>query len=459
MNGQVIKQQEQSAMGIIGDQAQLGRLSGLVEDVVQRCRAMGADEVQVSASVDAGLNVNVRMGEVETIESTHDRGLSVSVLFGNCAGSASTADLEATSIERTIEQACAIARHTEPDAANGLPDAGLLATQFPDLDLWHPWDITAPEAVELALRIEAAGRDVDPRISNSDGADVQLGGSVGVYGNSLGFLGQQRGTRHTLSCSLLASDAAGMQRDYWYDTACSAEDLAAAETIGAEAARRTLARLGGRSLSTRQCPVLFTPAVARSLIGHFIGAVSGGALYRRSSFLLDQLGEQIFPSFVDIDEQPHLQRGLGSTAFDSEGVATRAAPLLEAGVLSRYVLGSYAARRLGLQSTGNAGGVSNLVVRGGAEDFDALLRQMDRGLVVTELMGQGASILTGDYSRGASGFWVENGQIVHPVEEVTIAANLRDMYAGVIALGNDIDRRSRIHVGSLLTERMTVGGQ
>lgn len=446
-------------MGIIGDQAQLGRLSGLIEDVVRRCRDMGADEVQASASVDAGLSVNVRMGEVETIESTHDRGLSVSVLFGKRAGSASTADLEAISIERTIEQACAIARHTEPDSANGLPDADLLATQFPDLDLWHPWDITAAEAVELALRVETAGREADPRITNSDGADVQLGGSVGVYGNSLGFLGQHRGTRHALSCALLASDAAGMQRDYWYDTACSADDLAAPESIGEAAARRTLARLGARSLSTRQCSVLFTPDVARSLIGHFIAAVSGGALYRRASFLLDQLGEQIFPAFVDIDEQPHLPRGLGSTAFDAEGVATRAAPLLAGGTLSRYVLGSYAARRLGLQTTGNAGGVSNIMVRGGTDDFDALLRRMDRGLVVTELMGQGASIITGDYSRGASGFWVEGGQIVHPVEEVTIAANLRDMFAGVVALGNDVDRRSRIHVGSLLTERMTVGGQ
>ncbi|NCT68352.1 MAG: metalloprotease PmbA [Rhodanobacteraceae bacterium] len=439
--------------------ADLARLSDIAEDVIRRCRAKGASEADVAASIDTGLNVNVRLGEVETVERTRDRGVSVTVYFGKRKGSASTADLDPASIEQTVEHACAIARYTEEDPANGLADPALLATDIPDLDLWHPWDISPEEAIRLAVEMEDAGRAFDPRISNSDGAAVQVGASMTAYANSLGFLGTERGTHHSLSASLIAEDANGMQRDYWYDSVRAASDFAAAESIGRKAAERTVARLGARRLGTRDCPVLFTPEVARGLIGHFLSAISGGALYRRASFLVDHAGKQVFPRWMQIVERPRIPRGLGSTAFDSEGVATRDADLVTDGVVARYILGSYSARKLGLASTGNAGGVHNVIVQPGQDDFAALLKRMHTGLLVTELMGQGVSLITGDYSRGASGFWVENGEIAYPVEEITIAANLRDMFANLVAVGRDVDRRSHILTGSILLERMTVAGE
>lgn len=436
---------------------ELDRLAELAADVLGRCRAAGASEAEVNATIDVGLSVNVRLGEVETVEHTRDRGFGVTVYFGQRKGSASTADLAPDSIAKTVEQACAIARHTEADPCAGLADPALLAREFPDLDLWHPWALDAPAAIALGVEIEDAGRAV-AGIRNSDGAAVQTGASLAVYANSHGFVGRERGTRHTLSCGLIAADEAGMQRDYWYETARAAEDLPAAAGIGRKAAERTLARLGARPLGTRTCPVLFVPEVARGLIGHLVSAVSGGALYRRASFLLDHAGKRILPEFVEIVERPHLRRGHGSATFDAEGVATRERALVRDGVLERYVLGSYSARKLGLASTGNAGGIHNLVVTPGADDFAALLRRMDTGLVVTEVMGQGVSIVTGDYSRGAAGFWVEHGAIAHPVEEITIAANLRDMFAGIVAIGADVDPRSHILTGSILIERMTVAG-
>jgi PmbA protein len=439
--------------------ADLARLSDIAEDVIRRCRAKGASEADVAASIDTGLNVNVRLGEVETVERTRDRGVSVTVYFGKRKGSASTADLDPASIEQTVEHACAIARYTEEDPANGLADPALLATDIPDLDLWHPWDISPEEAIRLAVEMEDAGRAFDPRISNSDGAAVQVGASMTAYANSLGFLGTERGTHHSLSASLIAEDANGMQRDYWYDSVRAASDFAAVESIGRKAAERTVARLGARRLGTRDCPVLFTPEVARGLIGHFLSAISGGALYRRASFLVDHAGKQVFPRWMQIVERPRIPRGLGSTAFDSEGVATRDADLVTDGVVARYILGSYSARKLGLASTGNAGGVHNVIVQPGEDDFTALLKRMHTGLLVTELMGQGVSLITGDYSRGASGFWVENGEIAYPVEEITIAANLRDMFANLVAVGRDVDRRSHILTGSILLERMTVAGE
>ena len=439
--------------------AELDRLSGIAEDVIRRCRAKGASEADVAASVDDGLSVNVRLGEVETIERTRDRGVSVTVYFGRRKGSASTADLDPTSIEQTIEHACAIARYTEEDPANGLADAALLAREIPDLDLWHPWDITAEEAIRLGIEIEDAGRAFDPRIDNSEGASVQAGASMTAYANSLGFNGTERGTRHSLSCALIAEDDAGMQREYWYDTVRAAGDFGTVTDIGRKAAERTVARLGARKLSTRESPVLFVPEVARGVIGHFLSAVSGGALYRRASFLVDHLGKQVFPEWMQIVERPHIRRGHGSTAFDSEGVATRDSDLIRDGVLARYIMGSYSARKLGLQTTGNAGGVHNVVVRPGDEDFAALVKRMGTGLVVTDLMGQGVSMITGDYSRGASGFWVENGEIAYPVEEITIASNLREMFQRIVAIGSDVDPRSHILSGSMLIERMTVAGE
>jgi PmbA protein len=439
--------------------AEVGRLREIADDVIRRCRAKGASEAEVAASIDEGLAVNVRLGDVETVERTRDRGVSVTVWFGKRKGSATTADLDPGSIGQTIDHACAIARYTEEDPANGLADPALLAREIPDLDLWHPWSITAEEAIRLGIEVEDAGRAFDPRIDNSEGATVQSGGSMTAYANSQGFSGTERGTRHSLSCVLIAEDDAGMQRDYWYDTARSAGDFAPAASIGRKAAERTVARLGARRLSTRECPVLFVPETARGLIGHFLSAVSGGALYRRASFLVDHAGKRVFPEWMQIVERPRIPRGHGSTAFDSEGVATRDSDLVRDGVLARYILGSYSARKLGLQSTGNAGGVHNVVVEPGADDFAALLKRMRNGLVVTELMGQGVSLITGDYSRGASGFWVENGEIAHPVDEITIASNLRDVFERIEAVGSDVDRRSHILTGSLLVGRMTVAGE
>ncbi len=438
--------------------ADLDRLAAIAGDVIRLARAKGASEADVAASIDLGLNVGVRLGEVETVERTRDRGVAVTVYFGRRKGSANTADLDPKSIEQTVEHACAIARYTEEDPANGLADPALLAKTIPDLDLWHPWDITPEEAIRLGIEIEDAGRAFDPRIDNSDGASVQAGASMTAYANSNGFVGTERGTHHSLSVALIAEDDNGMQRDYWYDSVRRATDFASAGSIGRTAAERTLARLGARRLTTRQCPVLFAPDVARGLIGHFLSAVSGGALYRRASFLVDQVGQGVFPSWMQIVERPHILRGHGSTAFDSEGVATRDSDLVRDGVLARYILGSYSARKLGLQSTANAGGVQNIVVQPGSDDFTALLARMGNGLLVTELMGQGVSLVTGDYSRGASGFWIENGEIAYPVEEITIAGSLRDMYANLVAVGSDVDPRSHILTGSILLERMTIAG-
>ena len=443
--------------------ADLDRLAGLAEDVIRRARAAGASQAEVSASIETGLSVNVRLGEVETVEHTRDRGFGLTVYFGQRKGSASTADLNPDSIQATLDQACAIARYTEEDPAAGLADPARMATAFPDLDLWHPWDIDTAGAIELGIHIEDAGR-AHAGISNSDGASVQAGAGLSVYANSHGFVGRERGTRHSLSLALIAGDDDGMQRDYWYDSVRAAGDFMSAKVLGDKAAERTLARMGARSLSTRQSPILFAPELSRGLIGHLLGAVSGGSLYRRASFLLDQVGKPVMPAWLNINERPHLPHGQGSANFDAEGVATRDSGLIEGGVLARYMLGSYSARKLGLESTGNAGGVHNLIVDSGAQDgehsdFAGMLARLGTGLLVTEVMGQGVSIITGDYSRGASGFWVENGQIAYPVEGITIAANLRDMFTGIVAVGTDVDKRSHVLTGSILLDRMTVAGE
>lgn len=453
---EVVVSQDQS-------QQELDRLSQLAEDVIARARRAGASHAEVSASINTGLSVNVRLGEVETVEHTRDRGFGLTVYFGQRKGSASTADLNPESLQATIDQACAIARFTEEDPASGLADAARMATNFPDLDLWHPWDIDTTQAIELGREIEDAGR-AHAGISNSEGAGVQSGQGVSVYANSHGFVGRERGTQHSLSLSLIAGSDDGMQRDYWYDSARAAGDFMSAKALGNKAAERTLARVGSRGLSTRQCPVLFAPELARGLVGHLLGAVSGGALYRQASFLLDHVGKPVMPSWMQMVERPHLPRGQGSGNFDAEGVATTDSALIEDGVLARYILGSYSARKLGLQSTGNAGGVHNLIVQpgsaeGGSDDFSGMLKRLGTGLLLTEVMGQGVSTITGDYSRGAAGFWVENGEIAYPVEGITIAANLRDMFAGIVAVGADVDHRSHLLTGSILLERMTLAGE
>ena len=443
--------------------AELDRLAELAGDVLRRARAAGASQAEVSASVSTGLSVNVRLGEVETVERNRDRGFGLTVYFGQRKGSASTADLKPASIEATLAQACAIARCTEPDPCAGLADAALMQTEFPDLDLWHPWQPDVEHAIAIGREVEEAGR-THAAITNSEGASVQCGGGLGVYANSHGFIGRERGTHHSISCSLIAGRGDVMQRDGWYEYVRDADDFPPFASIGRKAAERAAARLGARRIATRDYPVLFAPEVARSLIGHLVSAVSGGSLYRHASFLLDHAGKPVLPPFVDVIEKPLLPRGHASSAFDAEGVAARESALVERGVLQRYVLGSYSARKLGLQTTGNAGGVHNLVtaagsVDGAAHDSEGLLQRMGTGLLVTELIGQGVSIVTGDYSRGAAGFWVENGEIAHPVQEITIAGNLRDMFMDVQAIGTDVDTRSSILTGSILVGKMTVAGE
>jgi len=443
--------------------ARLDHLAGIAQQLIDRCRARGASQAEVSCSEEHGLNVNVRMGAVETVESTSDRGIAVTVYFGQRKGSASTADLREESLDSTVEQACAIARFTEDDPAAGLADAELMAPlpadgRFPDFDAWHPWALDADHAIDLALACETAGRDSDPRIENSDGASVGSSASLGVYANSHGFVGRDRSTQHTIGCALIAGRGEDMQRDGWYTTALAVEDLESPGAVGRRAAERAASRLHPRSLATAEIPVVFSAEMARSLIGHLLGAVSGGALYRRASFLLDSAGKQLFPEWFAIDELPFMRRGFRSAAYDAEGVATRESALVADGVLQRYVLGSYSARKLGLKSTANAGGVHNLQVYANAADQASMLRAMHRGLFVTELMGQGVNPVTGDYSRGAAGFWVEDGKIAFPVDGITVAGNLKSMFAAIEMVGSDIDPRSHIRTGSLLIGRMTVAG-
>jgi PmbA protein len=436
----------------------LERLAATAQQLLDRCKAAGASQAEVSCNEDAGLAVNVRMGEVETVEATRDRGIAVTVYFGKRKGSASTADLRDESLQATVAQACAIATFTEDDAAAGLADPELMATTQREFDGWHPWALEAQEAIDIALACEQAGRDSDRRIANSDGASVNTTASLSVYANSHGFLGGERSTSHSIGCALIAGEGDAMQRDSWYSVALAQQDLERAAAIGRKAAQRTLQRMDPRQLPTGEVPVLFAAEMARSLVGHYLGAVSGGALYRKASFLLDSVGERLFPEWFGIEELPFLPRGFRSAAFDAEGVATRESPLVSGGVVQRYVLGSYSARKLGLQTTANAGGVHNLQVATNAGDLASMVRGMGRGLLVTELMGQGVNPVTGDYSRGAAGFWVEDGQLAYPVDGITIAGNLRGMFAAIEAVGDDVDPRSHIRTGSILVGRMTVAG-
>jgi len=424
-------------------------------------RAQGASECEADASLSQGLSVSVRLREVDTIEYQRDRGLGVTVYVGKRKGAASTADLTAAAVRETVAKACAIARHTAEDPYAGLVDPEALARDIPDLDLDHPWALAAEQAIALARECEAAGLALDARLSNSEGAAVSTQRHTGVYGNSLGFLAGYSSTSHSVSCTLIAQAGEDMQRDHWYTLARVPDELEAAERIGRRAGQRALARLGARRLTTRKSPVIFTPEMARGLIRHFIGAVSGTSQYRKASFLLAAAGEQVFPAFLTMQERPHIPRALASSPFDQEGAATHDRELVHAGVLSGYVLGSYSARRLGLKTTGNAGGIHNLLVSasGGELAEEALLRRMGSGLLVTELMGQGVNGVTGDYSRGASGFWVENGVIAYPVHEITIAGNLKSMYRDIIALGSDVDVRGAIRTGSVLIGEMTIAGE
>lgn len=436
---------------------ELSDLTESAQAAIDHARSLGAESSEVSASLHYGLDVNVRKGEVETLEHSRDRGFGVSVYIGNSKGHASSGDLRAESIRTCVEKAIDIARFTQADKCNGLAPPERLASQFPDLDLWHPQPLNADATIERALACEAAGLE-NVEISNSDGASASAGFGLNVYANSNGFVGRRDGTRYGQSCVLIAGEGESMQRDYWYDSRRAFSDLENAEHTGHEAARRTVMRLGARKIPTCEVPILFAPEVARGLAGHFLGAISGGALYRKASFLQDSIGTKIFPDWMRMSECPFLLRGPSSTTFDGEGVATSERDIIDNGILTGYVLGSYAARRLGLETTANAGGVHNLMVESGQYSAQELMQQMGTGLLVTEVMGQGVSMVTGDYSRGAGGFWVENGEIQYPVDEITIAGNLKDMFMGIEAVGNDVDDRASIQTGSMLIGKMTVAG-
>ncbi|WP_263260397.1 metalloprotease PmbA [Pseudomonas sp. RIT-PI-S] len=445
------------AVQSVGPEA-LPLLQQQVEEIIAEARRQGASACEVAVSLEQGLSTSIRQREVETVEFNRDQGFGITLYLGQRKGSASTSASGPEAIRETVAAALAIAKHTSEDGASGLADAALMAKALPALDLYHPWEISPEASIELALACEAAAFDANPLIRNADGSQVSTHRGCRVYGNSHGFLGGYASTRHSLSCVMIAEEGGQMQRDYWYDVNREGHLLASPESIGRKAAERAASRLGARPVPTCEVPVLFAAELAGGLFGNFLSAVSGGNLYRKSSFLEGTMGQQLFPEWLTLDERPHLPRALGSAGFDGDGLATYAKPFVEGGRLVSYVLSTYSGRKLGMPSTANAGGVHNLFVTHGDEDQAALIRRMGRGLLVTELMGSGLNMVTGDYSRGAAGYWVENGEIQFPVQEVTIAGNMKDMFRQIVAVGNDLEQRSNVRTGSVLIERMTVAG-
>ncbi|HQR53710.1 MAG TPA: metalloprotease PmbA [Burkholderiales bacterium] len=434
-------------------------LREIAADVLAHARRLGASAAETEATEGIGQTVTVRRGEVETIEYNRDKGVGVTVYLGHKRGHASSTDFSREALLRTVEAALAIARYTGSDECAGLADADLLASDFPDLDLHHPWHLSVEEGIELARSCEAAALAVDPRLTNSEGASVATHQYQFAYANSHGFIGGYPTSQHSIFCAVIGEGSDGMQRDDWYAVARDSRDLDDPVAVGQKAGQRCAARLGARRIPTTLVPVLFEAPIAASLIGHFVGAVSGGSLYRKSSFLLDSAGKEVFAPIVQLHERPFLKKGLRSAAFDDEGVATHDREVVSNGVVGGYFLGSYSARKLGLQSTGNAGGNHNLILDSTGEDFPTLLTRLGTGLLVTDLLGHGVNSVTGDYSRGAAGFWVENGEIAYPVQEITVAGNLKEMFRGIVAIGNDVVIRGARQCGSILVERMTVAGE
>ena len=434
------------------------QLKAVVEDLLKEAKSLGASDAEAGLSVESGLSVSVRMGEVETIEHNRDKGLGITVYFGHRKGSASTSDFSPKAVKSTVKAACDIARYTENDVFAGLPDKALMAKDIPDLDLYHPWDVSADAAIEIAKECEDVARAEDKRITNSEGGSVSSHSSARIYGNSQGFLNGYNSSRHSMSCTMIAEQDGAMQRDYFYDVNRDASLLASANMVGKEAAKRTVERLGARSMPTCQVPVIFKADVARGLLSHLLSGIRGGAQYRKASFLLDHLDKQIFPERIRLDERPHLRGALASAPYDHEGVITTAHDIVSEGILRSYVLDSYAARRLNMQSTGNAGGVHNLYINNDDISLNAMIKDMGKGLLITEVMGQGVNTVTGDYSRGAAGFWIENGEIQYPVEEFTLASRLQDMFMGLQQVSNDLDMRGGVITGSWLIDNMTVAG-
>ena len=438
------------------------QLKQIAEDTLRYARQKGASGAAVGISEGNGLSVSVRKGEIETIEKNQDKGIGITVFVGRKRGNATTSDFSGISLKQTVEAAYNIASFTSEDEAAGLPDADMLEKNPPDLSLYYHWPIDSQEAVELARRCEAAAFDTDKRISNSEGASVSVQHSHFVLANSDGFMGGYPYSSHSLSVAPIAASGDSMQRDYWYTASRDPAELTSPEDFGRYAAKRALARLNARQIGTRKCPVLFEAPVAIGLINSFVYAVSGSSLYRKSSFLLDALGKRIFPEHIGLLEDPHLKGAMGSAPFDDEGVRTSRRQIVGDGIVNGYFLSSYSARKLGMKTTGNAGGSHNLVFSSrlteAADDFAGMLKKMETGLVVTELMGQGINYVTGDYSRGASGFWVENGVIQYPVQEITIAGNLKEMFGQIVAVGADTLIRGAKKSGSILIGQMTIAG-
>lgn len=438
-------------------QAWKEQLPNCADQVLSLAKQKGATSAELSIGASRGLSVNARMGEVETVEFNQDQSLSLTVYKGQRKGHVSVTDLTDNALEQAVEMALAFAEHTAEDPFAGLADAALMAKSWQDPELYYPKPFDVDQLVDLSLACESVGRQ-DRRITNSDGAGFHAGERTTLYANSHGFQGQLWGTNYSASCVLIAGEGDQMQRDYWYDSQRQWNLLSAPEVIGQKAAERTLMRLNPQKISTRKVPVMFAAEIASGLLGHLMGAISGGSLYRNASFLKDRLGEQLFPEFVSVFEQPHLKAGVASAPFDQEGVATRDNVFVADGVLQQYMLGSYSARKLGLETTANAGGARNLRISSTGESYEQMLQKMGTGLLVTELMGQGVNMVTGDYSRGAAGYWVENGVIQYPVHEITIAGNLQDMFRNILAIGSDVDTRGNTQSGSILIEQMSVAG-
>ncbi|KZN37307.1 peptidase PmbA [Pseudoalteromonas luteoviolacea CPMOR-2] len=438
---------------------QIDEVKSAVSEVLTLAKQLGATSAEAAMSRTSGLSVSTRMGEVDTIEFNQDGSLGICVYVGNHKGSASTADLSEQALQSVVAKAVEIAKYTADDACNGLADKELMAQDIPELDLYHPWDLNPQDAIQRCVEAEKAALEFDTRIVNSDGASIASHQGLRVYGNSHGFLAGFPRTRHTVSTMVIGQEGDMMQRDSAFSIAREHSQLKSAATIGVEAAESTLAKLNSQKLSTMKVPVVFRADIANSLFGHLVSAIGGGALYRKSSFLLDSLGKQIFNSCVNIQERPHLLQGLASSPFDSEGVFTQDREIITGGELQTYLLASYAARKLGMKSTGHAGGIHNWLVQHTHEDLKSILKEMGTGLLVTELMGQGVNTVTGDYSRGAAGFWVENGEIQYPVSEITIAGNLKEMFHNIQAIGADVELRGAVQTGSILIESMQIAGE
>jgi PmbA protein len=434
-------------------------LTRIIDSVLTQSKDMGASAAEADIGAGAGLSANVRKSEIDKLEYERDKGLSITVYIDGQKGSASTSDFSEKALKESVKAAFNIAKYASRDECAGLIEPELMAKEVPDLDLYHPWSISPEAAINLAIECERAAFDYDKRISNSDGSVVGTYSGINLYGNTNGFIDGWNWSSHTIDCTVIAEDKNGMQRDGWYSKTRDFNDLQSINEISQEAARRTVSRLGSRKLSTRQVPVIFEAPVASGLFSAFITAISGGSLYRRASFLLDKKGEQVFAEHINIREQPYMKKALGSAPFDNDGVATKQRDIIKDGILQDYVLSGYSARKLGLQTTGNAGGVHNLVIEPGQNNLEEMIKELDTGLLITDMIGFGVNQVTGDYSRGASGFWVENGELAYPVEEITVAGNLIDIYKNIVSIGNDIDPRGNVLTGSVMIDAMTVAGK